>query len=581
MKIQAALTFDKIRHDQETDAHLVISLTAPTKDGEARAPICVVPVIDVSGSMSGAKLEYAKRSALKLIDHLRPGDYTGLIAFESSVHVIIKPQLLTAETKEKLKAEVGKLHTMGGTNFSGGMLKAIDLVNKLDLPDGVLHRIIMLTDGQPNEGQAKSPADIIRVLGANAGRVTASAFGFGTDVDQAFLGDFAREGKGNYAFIQDPDGALQAFGKELGGLLSTYATDLQIEVEGLAGHEITSVVSDVDADQEDIGGEVTIKLPEILAEERRDLTLAVKMKETKQAFPRAVNVFDLTLSYDIIAPDGKKERKTEEVKAKVQFVKAGEEDKKPIAELDKIVALAEIVRAQIEAEEKVKAGDYKGASAQMDSMAVNLGGRGHGLLRSAALQASGSVGSHGNYVASAGYLRSFREGGTRGMGAASYDAGAQAVLADAGVCFTNSVQTSTSSSFQGDAVVADVAPLMGQVAPSIVADLGVVLPTSALGHAGHPSVAGLGQFGGFDPSGGLGQMHTVTADVSSMGGSSMWVGGHDGGARASLGVVPNVHHQHNPILVAPPSVPQASSADPDSPKKAAKKSAKKSKSTRW
>jgi len=216
----------------------------------------------------------------------------------------------------------------------------------------------------------------------------------------------------------------------------------------------------------------------------------------------------------------------------------------------------------------------------MDSMAVNLGGRGHGLLRSAALQASGSVGSHGNYVASAGYLRSFREGGTRGMGAASYDAGAQAVLADAGVCFTNSVQTFTSSSFQGDAVVADVVPLGGQAAPSLVADLGVVLSTSILGHAGHPSVAGSGQLGGFDLSGGLGQMHTVTADVSS-GVASMWVGGHDGGARASLGVVPNVHHQHNPILMAPPSVPQASSADPDSPKKAGKKSAKKSKSTRW
>ena len=70
MKIEAALTYDTIRHDQDKDAHLVITLEAPTKDGEeARAPICVVPVVDVSSSMVGAKLDYAKRSAIKLIEH--------------------------------------------------------------------------------------------------------------------------------------------------------------------------------------------------------------------------------------------------------------------------------------------------------------------------------------------------------------------------------------------------------------------------------------------------------------------------------------------------------------------------------
>ena len=547
MKIQAALTFDKIRHDQEKNAHLVITLQAPTKDGEeARTPICVVPVIDVSGSMSGAKLEYAKRSALKLIDHLRPGDYTGLIAFESRVEVIITPQILTADIKDKLKAEVGKLAPRGGTNFSGGMLKAVELVQALDLPDGVINRIIMLTDGQPNEGPAKSPTDIIRILGANAGRVTASAFGFGNDVDQAFLGDFAREGKGNYAFIKDPDGALQAFGKELGGLLSTYATDLTVEVAGLAGHSIESVVSDVDVEQEDIGGEVTIKLPEILAEERRDLTLAVKLKESKQAFPRAVNVFDVKLNYNVIASDGKKVQKTEEVKAKVHFVKEGEEDSKPNAVIDKIVALAEIVRAQIEAEEKAKKGDYVGAAAQMNFVAQSVGDRGYVQLQAAAQKTSGSVSNNANYVSSQGFLRSFREGGTRGMGAASYDAGAQAVLADAGVNFSNSVQSSTSSSFQGDA-------------GAVVAPLGDPVLTG--------TVTGLGQVQGsvFD----MGQVQSLTADASSLGANPVWVGGLAAPAGGS-----------NHILVAP-SVPQANSIDAESPKKAQKKSMKKSKSTRW
>ena len=496
MKIEAALTYDKIRHDQDHNAHLVISLTAPTKDGEeGRAPICVVPVIDVSGSMAGEKLEYAKRSAIKLIEHLRPGDYTGLIAFESRVHVIIPPQQITPEVKEKMKAEIGKLHTIGGTNFAGGMLKAIELINNLDLPNGVLHRVIMLTDGQANEGPATQPQDIIKLFGANAGRVTASAFGYGngSGISQEFLGDFAREAKGNYAYIRDPDGALTAFGKELGGLISTFATDLQLEINPLAGHEIESVISDVDADEEDVGGEITIKIPEILAEERRDLVLAVKLKSQKQAFPRAVNVFDVKVSFDTIATDGKKGTKTVEAKAKAQFVKPGEENPKPNPELDKIVALAEVVRAQIEAEEKAKQGDFGAAVMVMQNAALNVDRRGHSGLAAAASHTSASVGSHAAYAAEQGYLRSFRYGGTRGMGVSEIDEGAAMFLAEAGVQLSNSSQSSTSASFAGGgtAVLGGGAPVAGQDIAVInghpVQPMGSIIPnigiTQAIGDA--------------------------------------------------------------------------------------------------
>jgi Ca-activated chloride channel homolog len=493
MKIEAALTYDKIRHDQDHNAHLVISLTAPTKDGEeGRAPICVVPVVDISGSMAGAKLDYAKRSAIKLIEHLKPGDYTGLIAFESRVHVIIAPQKITPEVKEQMKAEIGKLHTIGGTNFAGGMLKAIEMVNALDLPSGVIHRIIMLTDGQANEGPATKKDDLIKLFTANSGRVTASAFGYGSGggIDQELLAEFARDCKGNYAYIRDPDGALTAFGKELGGLISTYGTELVLELSPLAGHEIASVVSDVDADEEAVGGEVTINLPEILAEERRDLVLAVKLKAQKQAFPRAVNVFDVKLTYGTIAADGKTEKKTAEAKAKAQFVKPGEENPKPNPDLDKIVALAEVIRAQIEAEEKAKKGDFTAAAAVMHNAAHNVGARGHERLAAAASHTSGSVGSHAAYADNQGYLQSFRYGGTRGMGVSEIDEGAAMFLADAGVQLSNSSQATTSASFTGGGTVmpvqhaGDYASMLGGAAAPVLPSLvGSVIPNVGLGSA--------------------------------------------------------------------------------------------------
>ena len=66
MKTTARFTFDAVRHDQENEVHLVVSLKAPKKDWETkRPPVCVFPVIDTSTSMSGQKLDYAKKSALK------------------------------------------------------------------------------------------------------------------------------------------------------------------------------------------------------------------------------------------------------------------------------------------------------------------------------------------------------------------------------------------------------------------------------------------------------------------------------------------------------------------------------------
>jgi Ca-activated chloride channel family protein len=449
MKINAQLSFDKVRFDQSLDAHLVVSITAPTKDGEAnRPPICVVPCIDVSGSMHGEKLEYAKRSAIKLVDHLKTGDYCGLITFETEVRTVFKPQPLTAELKDQLKAEIGKLQAGRSTNFSGGLLTALEEIDKLDLSEAVLQRVIMFTDGHANVGIATKAPDIIKLL-VNSSRATVSAFGYGTDVDQSFLLDFAREGKGNYAVVTNPDDALSAFGKELGGLLSTYATNLKLIVDPLAGHDITEVVSDVDAEQEKIGnGTVTVNLPDILGEETRHLVFAVKMKEQKQAFPRSVNTFDLKLSFDVVDAQGKKERKTIEGKAKSHFVKAGEES--PVnTELDKIIALAQVVRAQIVAEEAAKKGDFKTAGLVMRTVAYQTRSRGAGGAAAAVVaeRMAERVSDQRVYLSSTGYLRSVQQGATRGMGGSQYDAEAAADLVEYGCVLSNASQEAFSTSF--------------------------------------------------------------------------------------------------------------------------------------
>jgi Ca-activated chloride channel family protein len=325
------------------------------------------------------------------------------------------------------------------------------MVKNLDLPNGVLLRVIMFTDGQANEGVAQRPADLVKLLEANMERVTVSAFGYGDGggIDQDFLGNFAAAGKGNYAYIKDPDAALAAFGKELGGLLSTYAMDLVLEVTPLNGHQIAMVISDVDADEADVTGEVTIKVPDILAQETRNIVFEVNLAAQKQALPREVNLFDVKLRYARLGENATRVNENAEAKIKASFVKHGEEGK-PNKALDALVAMAQAVQAQVAAQEAANHGNFNGARVILQAAACSFSARG---LDQQALHTQGLVGRMADqrtYEKNLGYMTSTRRGMTRGMGVASYDAAAADDLGTLGIATSNCFQASMSESFSED-----------------------------------------------------------------------------------------------------------------------------------
>jgi Ca-activated chloride channel family protein len=444
MKINTQFTFNKVDFSKENDIHAVISLTAPKIEWEKkRAPICVIPVIDVSGSMAGAKIEYAKQTVLKLIDNLAPGDYCGLVAFDSDVHPIAEPRELSQGSRDQLKAKVGQLRDNSSTNFAGGMRQALEWINKADLPKNVVLRVIMLTDGHANVGEANG-RDLIPLCEKLLGKATLSAFGYGTDCDQELLADLATKGKGNYAFIRNPDDALTAFAKELGGLLSMYAQNIAIDVAPVGGHKIVEVLSDVDVEED--GDKVKIKLPEILSEEVRTIVLSIKTSVQTKVLPRELNVLDVRVSYDEMA-GGDKKHCEQCVKGKLEFVDAADAQKDPTKDVMAIVGIAMTVQAQIKAEELAKQNNFAGAgqvllanAAVMDSFSLHdHGGMSRGL--------SAKYDSHASYSASVGYRDVMKKGLTRSSGTS--DREAVEVLASVGLTSSNSAMDQQVSSFTG------------------------------------------------------------------------------------------------------------------------------------
>lgn len=457
MKITTAFTFDKVDFSKENEIHAVVTLKAPKIDWEKkRQPICVVAVVDVSSSMSGDKIEYAKKSVLKLIDHLSPGDYCGIVAFDDKVYPVAEPREMSQGARESLKAKVGQLRTGGSTNFSGGMRQALEWVNKVDVGSGMTLRVIMLTDGQANVGEATKREQLFPLCKSLLGKATLSAFGYGTDCDQELLADLAKEAKGNYSFIRNPDDALTAFAKELGGLLSRYAQDIVIDVAPHNGHRIVEVLSDVDVEED--GTKVKIKLPEILSEEEQYVVFSVKTSAQTKALPRALNVLDIKIDYDQVS-DGVKVHKTEEIKAKLSFVKADEAQATPTTAVMAIVGIAQTVQAQIKAEELAKQGNYQAAGAVLTSNAsfldaMNL--RDHGNM-SRGLAAN--YASHGSYAASSGYRNSMKKGLSRSAGTADHES--VEVLSSVGLSSSNSAINATVGSFTGG-------PAAGVADPNVV-----------------------------------------------------------------------------------------------------------------
>jgi len=380
MDTTARLAHQSLRFDAVARTHLVVTLTAPPLDAAAkRPPVCVVPVVDVSGSMAGDKLFMAKQSLLKLIDHLGPADRCGVVAFATDVRVVSPAVEMTPEAKARLKLQVGDLQATSSTNLSGGMLEGLGLGNAPALPADVLVRVILFTDGHANQGIATTAAELLPLLDAHRGRATLSAFGYGRDADQELLADLARRGAGNYAFVDGPDAAMTAFARELGGLLSTFATGLEVRITPAPGARVTAVLSDVSSRVE--GGAVILSADDILAEEERHLVLEVEL--AARPHPETTPAFQVALAWTERRA-GATARQGAALAVSVDRVEPRLAQAGPDPRLDVIVAQAELLAAQLAAEALAREGRYQEATTTLYQMADEVAARGHGEVSAAA-----------------------------------------------------------------------------------------------------------------------------------------------------------------------------------------------------
>ncbi|XP_067908031.1 inter-alpha-trypsin inhibitor heavy chain H3-like isoform X5 [Heterodontus francisci] len=197
-----------------------------------RIPKSVIFVIDHSGSMSGTKMRQTNEALVKILDDMDTKDHFAIIIFDHSSETWENSIFqATPDKVTKAKKFVRTISARGGTNINDPMLEAVKLLDKAHqqklLPERSVSMIILLTDGDPNEGESNPTKIQQNVKNAINGRYNVYCLGFGYDVKYSFLEKMALDNNGIARRIyEDSDAPLQ-----LQGFYDEVANPLLLDIE--------------------------------------------------------------------------------------------------------------------------------------------------------------------------------------------------------------------------------------------------------------------------------------------------------------------------------------------------------------
>lgn len=257
-----AAQYARIPSDTSTEFYASVTITPPAVSATARPALAIGVALDVSGSMAGPKLDSAKESLLKLVDHLAAGDTLAVVAFGSGVEVVLPAIKMDAAGKNSARAKIARINHNGSTNLSGGLFKVLDLLHGVDAGPTTIKRALLFTDGQANMGvQGK---ELVAASAKYTKGVGIATFGYGKDHDSDMLVALAQGG--GFHYIASTDAILGAYGAELGGLIATYGQNVELTIEAAKDVEVVEILNELKTVRTE-DGDVTISCDDLLAEQ--------------------------------------------------------------------------------------------------------------------------------------------------------------------------------------------------------------------------------------------------------------------------------------------------------------------------
>ena len=222
----------------------LITLTPPADVVSSRLSRDVTFVIDVSGSMSGQKLEQAKAAGRQLLRTLTPRDRFRVVDFSTDVRSF-RDEFVFA-TDANIRAAVrylDDLEAVGSTNISGALEEALRTSGGRTRPEELrtgeegllvadrMPLVLFMTDGAPTVG-LRDPADIAARAARLRGDARVFSVGMGADVNVGLIEQLALQGRGTAHFVRPEENVERAVELLATRLRQPLLTDVRVTTEG-------------------------------------------------------------------------------------------------------------------------------------------------------------------------------------------------------------------------------------------------------------------------------------------------------------------------------------------------------------
>ena len=341
---------------------LSVSVSASGKGVQAPLNLCFV--LDRSGSMMGTPLQTVKQAAHRIIDRLTARDRISIIAFDHKAKVLVPNQFATDVTS--IKQKIDSLTAGGGTSIDDGLKAGIEqlAIGKEDR----VSQLLLLTDGENEHGDNGRALKLSSV--ASGYNLTVNTLGFGDHWNQDVLEQIADEGGGSLSYIEHAEEAIAIFGRLFIRMQSVNLTNAFLNVELLEGTRLADLkpVAQVAPETVELtalqeGSEAMIRLGDLMTDQARVVLLNLYIPQLAAGM---TSIARIQVTYDDPAL-GLSGQTTETLSVEILAQDAYVANSDPAVQ-QHILALAKYRQTQI-AEDKLKAGDRKGAVTMLQSAA--------------------------------------------------------------------------------------------------------------------------------------------------------------------------------------------------------------------
>jgi Ca-activated chloride channel homolog len=279
-----------IRSTHRSERFVLVELEAPPAPQKpTRDLVNLAFVLDRSGSMSGRKIELAKRAIETAVDRLLPTDRFAVVCYDDRIDVVVEGTNASREAKTNAIERLRGIDARGSTDLGGGYLRGAEQValavaaghagagvdrgaGDIDELRGI-NRVLLLTDGLANQGIV-DPGELTRHASELRARgVTTTTFGVGEDFDEALLQSMADAGGGHFYFIGDAAQIQDLIASEVGELLQVVARNVALEITA-PEHLDPRTLSPYPVERR--GSRFHVLLGDLVAEQRIEVVLRIK-----------------------------------------------------------------------------------------------------------------------------------------------------------------------------------------------------------------------------------------------------------------------------------------------------------------